>query len=85
MLVDGLIGWQVAADEGGGEKVVHLIGPDALAAVESAVPGDADEPDTHVADLRERRAAFKNADENVLDYVLRFGAVAEDGMSDAEE
>jgi len=59
--------------------------PDALATVESAVPGDADEPDTHVADLRERRAVFEDADEDVLHDVLRFGAVAEDGMSDAEE
>ena len=82
---EGLVGGCGAGDEGGGELVVELIRPDAAAAIDGEVPGDADEPDAEVADGGEFEAMFENAEEGVLDNVFGLGWVAEDGVGDAEE
>ncbi len=68
-----------------GEGFVELVGADAAAAVDGEVPGDADEPDAEVADVGELELMFENAEEDVLDDVFGLGAVAEDGVGDAEE
>ena len=72
-------------DEAFGEEIVHLLRADAAAAVEGEVPGNADEPDTEVADLIKGVAALEDADEGVLHDVFSFGAAAEDGVGDAKE
>lgn len=82
---EGLVGGCGAGDERGGEGLVELVGADAAAAVDGEVPGDADEPDAEVADGREFELMFEHAEEDVLDYVFGLGAVAEDGVGDAEE
>jgi hypothetical protein len=82
---EGLVGGCGGRDEGLGEGLVELVGADAAATVEGKVPGDADEPDAEVADGGEFELVFENAEEDVLDYVFGLGAVAEDGVGDAEE
>jgi hypothetical protein len=83
--VKGDVGGCIVADEGVGEDFVELIGPDAAAAVEREVPGDADEPDAEVADFGKSAAMFHDAEEGVLHDVFGFGGVAEDGVGDAKE
>ena len=87
---EGLVGRCGAGEEGGGELVVHLVGADAAAAVDGEVPGDADQPDAEIADGGEIETVgfeivFEDTDEDVLDDVFGLGAVAEDGVGDAEE
>jgi hypothetical protein len=54
-------------------------------AVEGEVPGDAYQPDAHLADVLQRGAVFEDADEDILDDVLCLGPTAEDGVCDPEE
>jgi hypothetical protein len=87
---EGLVGGYGGRDEGGGELVVHLVGTDAAAAVDGEVPGDADEPDAEISNGGEIvtvgfEVVLEDADEDVLDNVFGLGAVAEDGVGDAEE
>jgi hypothetical protein len=90
-LVQDLVGWDGACDEGGGEGVVDLVGADAAAAVECEVPGDADEPDAGVANGVLAGCGvglvlvLEDAEEGVLDHVFGLGAAAQDGVGDAEE
>jgi len=82
---EGLVGRGGVSDEGGGEGLVELVGADAAAAVDGEVPSDADEPDAKVADGGEFLFVFENAEKGVLHDVFGFGAIAEDGVGDAEE
>jgi hypothetical protein len=82
---EGLVGGEVGGDEGLGEEGIDLVGADAALAVEGEVPGDADEPGAEVADGGKLVLVLEDAEERVLDDVFGFGAVAEDGVSDAEE
>ena len=59
---EGLIGGQGPGDEGLSEEVVHLLRADAAAAIEGKVPGNADEPDTEIADLLQGVAALEDAE-----------------------
>ena len=76
------VGRQIGGDQGGGEEIVHLGGPGAAGAVEGEVPGDADQPGAEVEDGTEQVPALEDADEGVLNDVLGFGRVAEDGERD---
>ncbi len=82
---EGLVGGGGAGNEGLGEGFVELVGADAAAAVDGQVPGDADQPDAQVADCRQFEAVFENAEKDVLNNVFGLGAVAKDGVGDAEE
>ncbi len=82
---EGLVGGCGVGDEGRGEGLVELVGADAAAAVDGEVPGDANEPDAEVADGGELLFVFEYAQEDVLDYIFGFGAVAEDGVGDTKE
>jgi hypothetical protein len=64
---------------------IHLVGPDAAAAIEGEVPGDANQPDAHVAHGGEGEAMLDDAEEDVLDDVFGLGAAAQDGVGDAKE
>jgi len=80
-----LIGGEVFGDQCLGEEVVHLVGANAPAAVDGEVPGDANEPDAHVADGVEGMVMLDYADEGVLHDVFGFGAATEDGVGYAEQ
>ncbi len=82
---EGLVRGDAVRDEGGGEGFIELVGADAAAAVDGEIPGDADEPDAEVTDGGELFLVFEDAEEGVLDDVFGLGAVAEDGVGDAEE
>lgn len=83
--VEGLIGWGVATGEGCEDKIVGLIGLGAAAAVESEIPGDADQPGAKIADGGKVVLVLEDAEKGVLNSVFGFRAIAEDGMGDAEE
>ena len=76
LFVEGLVGGDGGGDERVGEELVHLVGADAAAAVESEVPCDADEPDAEVADVGQGLLVLEDADEGVLNDVFGFSAVA---------
>lgn len=80
-----LVGGDVRGYQGLQEKVVGLIGLEATLAVESKIPGNADEPGAEVADGEEAVGLLEDADKGVLDGVFGFGAVAEEAVSDPEE
>ena len=83
--VEGLVGGGGWGDEGSEEGLVGLIGAGATEAVESQVPGDADEPGAEVSDFWEFLSILQDAEEGVLDDVFGFGAVAEEAVGYAEE
>jgi hypothetical protein len=80
-----LVGGEIGGDQGGGEKVVHLIGPGAAGAVEREVPGNADQPGTEVEDRGQFVLPLEDPNEGVLDDILRLGRVVQDGERDAVE
>jgi hypothetical protein len=88
--LEGVVGGLERGGELGGEGRVDLVGADAAAAIESEVPGDADEPDAEVADGGELGVVgfldvLQDPDEGVLDGVFGFGGIAQKGVGDAEE
>ena len=80
-----VIGGSGGGGEGFCEGVVELIGANATAAIQGEIPGDADEPDTHVADLWKGRLVLKHAEEGVLNDIFGIGSAAEDRVGDAKE
>ena len=68
-----------------GEEIVHLLRAYAAAAVEREVPGDAHQPGPKLDDFVQLPLALQDAQEDVLDYVLRLGRVAQQGERDAIE
>jgi hypothetical protein len=80
-----LVGGQVARGELRGEDLIHLIGPDAAAAIKGKVPCDADKPWADFDDGAHFVPVLEDAEKDFLDDVLGLGLVAQDGECDAEE